>query len=115
VNRCKEKVWPDGSRFGHQCSRRATCGDYCKQHAPETVEYRRAEREARWDRQAKDMRSRISARNEHDRRAAMFPEMLDAMRFTLSAMRSNMIVETSERLAEERLVALIAKAEGGAA
>ena len=100
-SRCVRQVLVPGvwSRY-HQCSRKATAGSaYCKQHDPATVEAKRKEKHARWDREAEERIKR------HDLQAAA-PALLEACRALLAWKRD--IPENLEKQAKDA----IAKAEG---
>lgn len=46
AEQCKKKVWKDFHNY--QCSRKPWKDGYCKQHHPDTVARRNAEKDARW-------------------------------------------------------------------
>lgn len=39
-DRCKQKVWPNGSFSSHRCTRKSVKDGFCKQHHPDTVKER---------------------------------------------------------------------------
>ena len=49
--RCKKDVWGSGGYHPHRCERRATVGDFCKQHNPIAKRARDAVRDAEFNAQ----------------------------------------------------------------
>jgi hypothetical protein len=93
---------------------------YCKTHHPPTVDAKNAARNAawqcKWDEQERILKAAESARNERERRAALFDDLLDSLREAYGYI--DCIPETAAGGDDaaiglaKRLRAAIAKAEG---
>jgi hypothetical protein len=94
---------------------------YCKTHHPPTVEQKRAEKQAQYERkyEAKELArdAEIAERNEMKRRADLYPELLEALK-ELDSWLVCACIATPEDMAQsfphmqQVVSAAIAKAEG---
>jgi hypothetical protein len=110
---CIGRVWSPGSFHSHQCGKTAQYEHegrwYCKTHHPPTIaakaKARQEEQDRKW-RYEKSLRDKADAeRAEMKRRAAMFPELLEALKL------AQQIIGHPDDAHSKLIAATIAKAE----
>jgi hypothetical protein len=89
---CVGRVWSTGAFHSYECGKTAAYEHdgqwYCKTHHPPTIEAKakakQEERDRKW-RYEKSLRDKADAeRAEMKRRAALFPELLEALTYMLN-------------------------------
>ncbi len=119
--RCEGRVW--GSYTSYQCANKASMThegkQFCKTHHPPFVQAKRAARDAelraRIDREINERSLANEASKERDRRAALFPELLEALILmirTHDEPAETLLQEMKEQKWLEKARAAIAKATG---
>jgi uncharacterized Zn finger protein (UPF0148 family) len=94
--KCSEIVWPAGAFRGHQCHNSAKIQRdgkwFCGTHDPVAVIEKRDKKNAEFRAEVaarQKLQSEAAAkRNEQERRAACFPELLEALKLALQALEA---------------------------
>lgn len=117
THKCAGLIYPPGAFQGHLCGNGARYEDagkwYCKTHHPPTIKEKIRARSQKWEQELREKQAKWAAeareRQERNRRAALFPELLEALTAIMTTIAK---CERAEHW--ERARAVIAKAEGKA-